>query len=98
VSELLVAAFKALGPGPTRHELGLVSTAGRESGDREALALWETPEYREGYNRLVEIAEEAGAGALVALDLYCEVSDPGTISEYLGAKELGRRVAEGPRR
>jgi hypothetical protein len=45
-------------------------------------------------DRLVEISEDAGAGFYVA----CEVWNPGSVSRYLAAKELGQRVAEGPRR
>ncbi len=73
MSELLLAAFKALGPGPSRRELGLVADAVRDSGDREALALWDGPDYGPGYKRLVELAEQAGAGGFVVLDLYVEV-------------------------
>lgn len=48
----------------------------RQSGDREALALWDGPDYK----RLVEIAEEAGASGFVALDLRTEIAEPGSIS------------------
>ena len=76
MSELVFAAFKELGMGPSRRELGLVATAIRDSGDEEALALW--GDYcGPGYRRLVELAEEAGSSGLVALDLYVEVDDPG---------------------
>ena len=46
----------------------------RERGDEQALALfegWDT------FDALVAVAEEAGAGGLVALDLLTEVSNPG---------------------
>jgi hypothetical protein len=92
VSELVFAAFKALGMGPSRRELGLVATAIRDSGDEEALALW--GDYcGPGYRRLVELAEEAGSSGLVALDLYVEVDTPGPISESGAAERLRRRVS-----
>ncbi len=78
-------------------ELGLVATAVRECGDREVLALWDGVEYGPGFDRLVGLAEDAGAGVHVALDLYVEVDTPGAISRYGGATELGRRVNGGSR-
>jgi hypothetical protein len=89
VSALLFNAFKALGMGPSRRELGLVATAIRESGDEEALALW-GDNYGPRYRRLTELAVEAGAGGLVALDLYVEVAYPGCISE----RRYDRRVVQ----
>jgi hypothetical protein len=80
VSALLFNAFKALGMGPSRRELGLVATAIRESGDEEALALW-GDHYGPQYRRLGELAVAAGSRGLVALDLYVEVDNPGAISE-----------------
>ena len=86
MSELVFAAFKELGMGPSRRELGLVATAIRDSGDEAALliagivalALALRGDYcGPGYRRLVELAEEAGSSGLVALDLYVEVDDPG---------------------
>ena len=100
MSELLLAAFGALGPAPSRRELGLVADAVRDCRDREVLSLWDGPHYGPGWERLVEIAEEADAGYYVALDLYAEVSNPGSVSQYGGAEELRRRVrdAEGAAR
>jgi hypothetical protein len=74
VTDLVRLAFRALGDGPTWRELELVADAIRESGDEPALALfegWGT------FDALVAVAEEAGAGGLVALDLLTEVSNPG---------------------
>ena len=41
------------------------------------MALWDGPDYGPGYERLVELAEQAGAGRFVALDLYVEVDTRG---------------------
>jgi hypothetical protein len=74
VSDLVLMAFRALGDGPTWRELELVADAIRESGDAQALALfegWDT------FDALVAVAEEAGAGGLVALDLLTDVLNPG---------------------
>ena len=74
MTDLVRLAFRALGDGPTWRELELVADAIRESGDEQALALvegWDT------FDALVAVAEEAGAGGLVALDLLTEVSNPG---------------------
>ena len=101
MTAMLTAAFKALGMAPSRRELGLVCDAIRASGDQDSLGLWGDTDDRgfgPGFDRLVEIAEDAGAGFYVALDVWSEVSSPGSVSRYLAAKELGRRVAEGPRR
>lgn len=64
----------------------------RSSGDREALALWDGPDYGPGYDRLVELAEQSGAGAFVALDFYVEVDNPGAISRLAGGMPVSRRV------
>lgn len=100
MSELLLAAFGALGPAPSRRELGLVADAVRDCRDREVLSLWDGPHYGPGWERLVEIAEEADAGYYVALDLYAEVSNPGSVSEYGGRRSFGGgwRDAEGAAR
>jgi hypothetical protein len=85
VTELAVAAFEALGPGPTRRELALVARTLRDSNDEETLALFSEPEaYGDGYRRLVELAEKAGASGFVALDLYVEVANPGAIAGEVG--------------
>ncbi len=81
MSDLVFAAFQALGRGPTRREVELVAKALRESGDEEALAPFQPlgGEYfdHEACSAVTEIAERAGAGGLVALDLYTEVIRPG---------------------
>ena len=43
MTQLLTAAFKALGMAPSRRELGLVCDAIRASGDKASLGLWATP-------------------------------------------------------
>ena len=76
MTELVAAAFRALGAGPTVRELALVAKALHASGDEATLALFDEPEsYGDGYRRLCEIAERAGAGSFVALDLYVEVAN-----------------------
>lgn len=79
MSDLVFAAFRALGMAATKREIALVAKALRESGDKEALALPEPdPAFdREAYASVTEIAERAGAGGFVALDLYTEVIRPG---------------------
>jgi hypothetical protein len=80
VSGLLFSAFKALGPGASRREIAMVADALRESGDEEVLALFRPPggEYfdHEACAAVTEIAEQAGAGGFVGLDLYTEVIRP----------------------
>ena len=81
MSALLLNAFRALGPGPTRREIAQVAAALRDSGDEEALALFQPPggEYfdHEACAAVAEIADQAGVGGLVALNLYTEVIRPG---------------------
>jgi hypothetical protein len=81
VSGLLFNAFRALWPGPTRREIATVAKALRESGHEETLALFRPPggEYfdRGACDAVIEVAEEAGAGPFVGLDLYTEVIRPG---------------------
>ena len=55
------------------------------------MALWDGPDYGPGYERLVELAEQAGAGGFVALDLYVEVDNPGAISRLAGGTPVSRR-------
>jgi hypothetical protein len=87
MTELVLAAFEALGMGATRRELGLVAKALRDSGDEETLALFYEPEsYGDGYRRLVDISQQAGAGGFVALDLYVEVVNPGALGEVRDAE------------
>ena len=85
MSELVFAAFRALGMALTGRELALVARAIRESGDEKALALFGAragartgPRFRpRACAAIAEVAERAGAGGLVALDLYTEVTNPG---------------------
>jgi hypothetical protein len=81
VSGLLFSAFKALGPGASRREIAQVAAALHESGDEEAGRLLNCAIWTDGHNpdlwdRCVEIAEEAGAGPFVALDLVMAFSNP----------------------
>jgi hypothetical protein len=94
VSDLVFAAFQALGMGPSKREIALVAKAIRESEDEEALALFRAgsqpdPVFdRVACAAVTEIAERAGAGGLVALDLYTEVIRPGwSPFPALGAEE-----------
>lgn len=83
MSDLVFAAFQALGMGPSKREIALVAKAIRESEDEEVLALFRAgsePEPvfdRVACAAVTEIAERAGAGGLVALDLYTEIIWPG---------------------
>jgi hypothetical protein len=86
VTDLVQAAFRALGPAARRHEVEVVARALRESDDAEALALFglesATPVAepvfdQEACSRVQEIAEAAGAGPFVGLDLYTEMANPG---------------------
>jgi hypothetical protein len=83
MSELVFSAFQALGMGPSKREIALVAKAIRESDDEEALALFRVGSEPEpvfdhvACAAVTEIAERAGAGGLVALDLYTEVIRPG---------------------
>jgi hypothetical protein len=88
VSELLSAAFKALGMDADRREITLVANALRASGDAEVQALlgiW--PDDREGWDWLVSIASEAGAGGLVALDLATAFQTPGAFAHPIAPPE-----------
>ena len=81
MSGLVFNAFRALGPAAKRSEIATVAKAIRESGDGRALALFRPPggEYfdHEACDAVTEIAEQAGAGPFVGLDLYIEMSRPG---------------------
>jgi hypothetical protein len=67
-------------PAASRREIAIVADALRESGDEEVLALFRPPggEYfdHEACAAVTEIAEQAGAGGVVGLDLYTEVIRP----------------------
>jgi hypothetical protein len=79
MSELVKAAFGALGAGPTGRELEMVAAALRDSDDELVASLFDEPDYGPAYKRLSEIAVEAGAGGFVALDLYVEIVNPGAL-------------------
>jgi hypothetical protein len=89
VSNLVEAAFEALGSGPTGRELVLVAAALRESGDELVAALFDEQAYGPGFDRLGEIAERARAGGFVALDLYVEIVNPGALAEARGIDARG---------
>ena len=86
MSELVAAAFEAIGPpGPGyRREVALVAKAIRQSGDDEALALFGVgaepdpdPVFdRDAYERVVEVAERAGTDWRLGLDLFTAVVHP----------------------
>ena len=85
MNDLVFTAFQALGPAATRREVALVAQALRERGDEEVLRLFGAgtePEPDAAFDReacaaVTGIAERAGAGGFVALDLYTEVIRPG---------------------
>jgi hypothetical protein len=82
VSELVFAAFKALGMAATRRDVARVAKALRETGDADVFALFGEPDPDGAFDReacaaVAEIANRAGAGGLVALDLYTEFVRPG---------------------
>jgi hypothetical protein len=80
VSDLVFAAFKALGMGPARWETVAVASALRASGDWETLAMFEGDTAME---RLEAVAVKAGSSGLVALDLLTEVGNPGVHERVL---------------
>ena len=70
MSALVASAFRALGTGPSRHELALVADALRDSSDQQALELLNAAaENREAFHRLAYVADAAGSSGFVALDL-----------------------------
>lgn len=85
MNDLVFTAFQALGPAATRREVALVAKALRETGDEEVLGLFGAgtdPEPDAAFDReacaaVTGIAERAGVGGFVALDLYTEVIRPG---------------------
>jgi hypothetical protein len=85
VTRLVHAAFQALGPVASRRDAALVARALRASGDEEALALFgvgpevepDAPFDDGACDAVTAVAEDAGAGPFVALDLYTEMVRPG---------------------
>ena len=90
MSDLLFAAFKALGMGANHREITLVANALRASGDaevRELLGSWPPNDHREAWDRLKSIVEEAGAGGLVALDLATAFQNPDAFAHLMGPRD-----------
>lgn len=84
MSALLLNAFGALGPGPTRREVALVATALRESGEADEVGRLLNYEENPGdWDRCCEIVDEAGASGFVALDLAVALHNPGYFARYL---------------
>jgi hypothetical protein len=98
MTELLRAAFAALGDGPLDvEELERVAGALRASGDAETLALFDGEEagYKgPGYRVVVEIAESVAGSSFVALDLFTEVCNPGAHRRVLERGRPSARVRE----
>lgn len=68
MTDLVRLAFAALGPGPSLRELALVREA--LEADPDACEVLREAQYGgDALHRLMETAREAGASALVALDL-----------------------------
>jgi hypothetical protein len=86
VSELLAAAFHALGAGEeglSWQETALVADALRKSGEPEVEAL-PCPSDEAAWERLKAFAEESGADALIALDLRGVYSHPAAYAHPMG--------------
>jgi hypothetical protein len=64
---LLEQAFRVLGKGPSRRELGLVADTLRSAGEDVVAAT-------ENFDELAEIALASGASGFVALDLRTAVA------------------------
>ncbi len=82
MSDLVFAAFRALGPAARQHEIDRVARALRATQDDEVFALFGQPDFEAPFDHeasaaVAEIAERAGAGRLVALDIYTEFIRPG---------------------
>jgi hypothetical protein len=82
MSELVFAAFEALGMAATTQDVARVANALRETGDADVFALFGEPDPDAPFDdeacaAVAEIAVQAGAGGLVALDLYTEFICPG---------------------
>jgi hypothetical protein len=96
MTELLRAAFAALGHGPLEvDKLELVAGALLASGDAETLALFDGEEagYKgPGYRAVVEIAESMPeSDAFKALELFTEVCNPGAHRRVLERGRLSER-------
>jgi hypothetical protein len=90
MSQLVVSAFRALGPAPSARELELVAKALRKSGDSDLLAMFAAAadgvgrsDDHEAYDAVVALADTAGAGPFTALDLIAEMSNPGSHTRAL---------------
>jgi hypothetical protein len=82
LSELVFAAFEALSMAATKGDVARVAKALRATGDADVFALFGEPDPdapfdHEACAAVAEIAVRAGAGGLVALDLYTEFVRPG---------------------
>ena len=87
MSALLLNAFKALGPGPTRREVAQVASALRESGDEEVGRLLDWEEHPQDWDRCCAIADEAGAFGFVALDMALAYYNPAAFAELVRGKD-----------
>jgi hypothetical protein len=78
--ELLARAFGALGDGPTYEEMELVARTLRNSGDQALLDAFSDAvlagDDRETLEVIYQLANRAGAGPFVALDLLVAVTNP----------------------
>ena len=84
MSELVEAAFRALGPSASWDKVKAVAATLRESDDEETIALLEGAadsiwgdDDDDAWDELKAIAEEADAGPFTALDLITEYALPG---------------------
>jgi len=78
---LIEMAFRSLGPCPTLEDLEAVARDLREHGKSADLGLFEPidgDEYAPVSGRLGDVAERCGSDRFSALDLLCEVRDPGS--------------------
>jgi hypothetical protein len=78
VSQLLFAAFQALGPGGhTFDETAMVAKALLKSGEGDEMRkLLDCRRGNKDWERCVEMAEAAGSDAFTAIDLSIAVKDP----------------------
>jgi hypothetical protein len=78
---LVELAFRSLGHCPSLEELEAVGRDLREHGEADDLALFEPvggDEYAPVRGPLGDVAERCGSDRFSALDLLCEVRDPGS--------------------